>query len=167
MCCIECGDPYVINKHFKLCRRCNNLRLYGNEFGKVYEYIPKPKKLIKTKYTPQKSKGFIQPSKKGSERRDRMIQKDEDLYEKVFNSKPHFCEECGLPLSDQFRDEDGRVIARWQYSHVIPKSIAPQLRHKVENINRLCLKHHEMWENGDKQSMKIYEKNAKNFPSYF
>jgi len=87
------------------------------------------------------------------------IDKDEEFYKECFDQSDHRCEECGKRLNDEFRDDDGRVIARWRYSHIIPKSIAPRLRHIVLNINHLCLEHHEMWENGDKESMNIFEKN--------
>lgn len=96
--------------------------------------------------------------------------KDEELYEKVFNNSNHRCEECGGKLNDVFRDENGKIINRWRYSHVIAKSIAPQLRHKVENINNLCLQDHQKWDfgsNEEKKKMRIYEGNAKRFPQYF
>lgn len=92
---------------------------------------------------------------------------DELFYEKCFNKSDHKCEECGKQLNTDFRDEEGRIVNRWRYSHVIPKSIAPELRHDILNINNLCLFHHMMWENGDKESMKIYEGNVDNFPNFF
>ena len=78
----------------------------------------------------------------------------------------HKCEECNVDLPKKFRNEDGRVIARWRYSHIVPKSIASHLRHKVENINHLCIKCHGIWENGDKHLMKIFSKNYALFPEF-
>lgn len=95
------------------------------------------------------------------------IREDEDFYEECFNNSNHKCEECGKNLPTEFRDDNGKVLARYRYSHVIPKSIAPELRHEEININHLCLEHHQEWENGDKESMKIYLKNKARLPQYF
>lgn len=92
--------------------------------------------------------------------------RDEELYLESFNSSNHECEECGTSLPNEFRDEDQKIIARWRYSHIIPKSIAPDLRHSVENINNLCLNCHSEWENGFKAGMRIFAKNLKKFPNY-
>lgn len=89
------------------------------------------------------------------------IKLDEETYEKVFNSSNHLCEECECQLNIEFRNEDGNVEFRARYSHILPKSVYPKLRNKPQNINNLCLKHHEMWENGDREKMKIYKKNHK------
>jgi len=94
------------------------------------------------------------------------IDRDEAFYLECFNNSNHRCEECGCLLPDEFRDSEGRIIARWRYSHVIPKSIAPHLRHRIENINHLCLTHHSEWENGDKKNMRIFTENAQNFPEF-
>lgn len=97
---------------------------------------------------------------------NKTLERDERFYEECFNLSNHKCEECGAPLPDQFRDEDGRIIARFRYSHVIPKSIAPELRWKIKNINHLCAECHTEWEHGDKINMKIFTENVKNFPNY-
>ena len=91
---------------------------------------------------------------------------DEAFYEECFNSSDHRCEECRKQLPTVFRDEEGKIVARWRYSHVIPKSIAPHLRYVIENINHLCLGCHYRWENGDKSEMKIFTKNLLRFPNY-
>lgn len=153
--CKECGDPRVINKHFCLCIKCNSQRLHKDKPKKIYQF---------KQSKPLKSKGYIKVNQKKTQAK---IDKDEAFYELIFNSHPHICEECGCSLPDQFRDENGKVIARWQYSHVIPKSISPELRHDPKNINRLCLECHSEWENGCKEKMKIYKQNVKNFPRFF
>src|SRR5690554_4983817 len=126
--CNGCNEnTNIVNKHFGLCLRCNQLRLQKNKSSK------------------KKSIGRSSASKAKTEKK---IDEDEEIYERVFNALPCKCEECGAPLPEDFRDENGKVIARYQYSHIIPKSIAAELRHSVENFNRLCLIHHIQWENG-------------------
>lgn len=178
MACRECRqDLPIVNQFHKLCLTCNNIRLHGNKYGKQYDKAVFKIARIKTRNKPSKSLFFTPtPDSKKSEKisfwqnaeKDKVdkIAKDEAFYEKCFNSSDHKCEECGVELPDIFRDENGKVVARWRYSHIIPKSIANELRHNVDNINHLCLQHHKEWENGDKKSMKIYGKNAKKFPNY-
>jgi len=96
------------------------------------------------------------------------IEEDEIFYEECFNAcKIHECEECGKELPDVFRDDDGKVVARWRYSHIVAKSVANYLRHILRNMNHLCLKCHGRWETGDKQNMRIYKGNVKRFPNHF
>lgn len=133
----------MVNKFHKLCVKHNNERLYGNEFGKVYN-------------TPIRKSSPLKRSKKSFE----TVSLDEELYELIFNTHPHECEECGISLPSDFRDDKGKVLARWQYSHILPKSTYPELRHNPLNMNRLCLNHHEKWENGDKKSMSIWKGNV-------
>ena len=87
--------------------------------------------------------------------------------EKCFNQSNHKCEECGKQLPTEFRNEEGKIIARWRYSHIVAKSIAPELRHDTNNINHLCLDHHTQWDFGNKDEMKVYTKNAQKLPKYF
>ena len=141
--CKKCGSKYVVNKFHQLCDRCNKERLHGNKFGKTYKHSPKNKSGLKL-------------SKNASHK----IKVDEEYYEKIFNMKPNLCEECLCQLPQEFRDSEGKVIARWQYSHILPKSTYPEHRHNLMNMNRLCLKHHEKWENGDKKSMRIWKGNV-------
>lgn len=149
--CKKCGfEKYIVNKHYNLCFLCNNSRL---EELKI------------------KSNISISNRKNRSLQRTKLIKgkilADEVFYEECFNSSNHKCEECGCNLPTEFRNEDGKIVARWRYSHIIPKSIAPKLRHDVRNINHLCLKHHIEWENGDKEKMKIYKGNKSLFKQYF
>lgn len=147
--CSKCGNVGdLANKFFKLCLKCNLERLKSNKNKDSKTNI----KLFK--------KSFKKP-------KNSKIKEDEEFYEKCFNMSDHKCEECGCELPDIFKDEDNKIVARWRYSHIIPKSVAIKLRHDTNNINHLCLKHHQMWENGDKKSMKIYAKNSKKFPNYF
>lgn len=157
MSCNKCGgDKKIVNKHFNLCLECNNLRLHGSKYGKQYTYIPK--KFPLRRASRNKSISIRKKIEK--------ISKDENFYKECFDSvEIHKCEECGVKLPSEFKYED-TILARWRYSHVIAKSIAPHLRHVIRNINHLCFKCHYKWDHGDKRSMKIYEKNKKSFPEY-
>ena len=83
------------------------------------------------------------------------------LEERVFEKIPNFCEECNKPLNSEFRDDNGRVANRWQYSHILIKAMWNKQRRDINNCNRLCLKHHDQWEHGNKRSMGIWKENVK------
>ncbi|AGH56771.1 hypothetical protein Phi19:2_gp034 [Cellulophaga phage phi19:2] len=161
--CSKCSTTkHSVNRFFDLCLECNNVRLHGNKFGKTNKISLNNKTKSKTK----KNKSISAPTFEKEVQKISNLQKDEELYEKCFNLSNHLCEECSTQLPTQFRI-DGKIIARYRYSHIIPKSIAPNLRHEVSNINNLCLLCHSKWENGDKSKMKIYSENIKKFPNYF
>lgn len=147
MCCKKCGkDREIVNKHFGLCLICNNERLSGrkvenNNIVRIPHGISTTNKV------------------------QIAIDLDEKFYLECFNNSNHECEECGAPLPTEFRDEKGKVTARWRYSHILPKSVYPEFRHDTRNINHLCLIHHIQWDHGDKTTMKIYGINRKKFPN--
>ena len=97
--------------------------------------------------------------RRDNRKRDKRISDDERVYEMIWNSKEHVCEECGCELGNEFRDFDGVVVDRFRYSHIMPKSTYPRLRHVWINFNLLCIDCHQCWENGEKEKMKIWEKN--------
>lgn len=134
--CKKCGYSHVVNKHFQLCLYCNNIRLYGNKYGK--------------RYKPLKNKL--------SNKAINTIEKDEELYEKVFNSSNHCCEECGARLNTTFRDPYGQIIYRFRYAHRFPKSIYPEWRHKKWNIMNLCFNCHQRYDFKDKKNMNVWVK---------
>jgi uncharacterized protein YecE (DUF72 family) len=165
--CKECnGSKKIVNKHFGLCQECNNIRLHGSKYGKTYTIS---KKEIKPLRTSKKSvkKSLFSNVKATPKKNVERIKKDEIFYEECFNLSNHKCEECGTQLPTEFRNDEGDVNARWRYSHIVAKSIAPELRHNTNNINNLCLKHHTQWDHGDKENMKIYNKNKDRLPRYF
>jgi len=164
--CKECGSEYVTNKWFKLCSGCNNKRIHGNQFGKPIVYIDNKIKPLKTTLIKRViDKGVI--SKKTKEKKvGRNLEADEQLYERVFNNSNHKCEECNKDLPTNFRNDEGFIEARFRYSHVIPKSIAPELRHEDNNINNLCMPCHHKWDFGIRTEMSIYIKNQLNYPNY-
>jgi hypothetical protein len=149
MCCNKCGkDLEIVNKHFGLCFFCNQIRLQYNKVA-------------------SKPVERIIHSKKQVNKTQRKIDEDEEFYLLCFNNSNHICEECGSPLPTDFKDPSGKIIARYRYSHILPKSIYPELRHRLENINHLCLIHHIQWDHGDKTTMKIYSLNCKKFHNNF
>ena len=169
--CKQCGSKYVTNKWFKLCSGCNNKRIHGNEYGKPIDYKEKeikPIRASKSKSTNKRiiDKGKAKVSKDNKSKTTKKIELDEIFYEKCFKLSNHKCEECSEKLPDEFRNDEGKVIYRARYSHIVPKSIASELRHVVNNINHLCIKCHQKWDFGDKKEMKIYSKNQLMFPNY-
>lgn len=168
MACLKCNrDISLVNKFHKLCLECNNIRLHGSKFGKQYKNTLKVNKPLKSARNSRKEKvRRIDHSIKEPEKAS-MVELDEIFYEECFNScKKHECEECSRELPNYFRNEDGKIEARFRYSHIIAKSIAPELRHTLKNINHLCVLCHSKWDHGDSKSMKIYNKNKKRLPNY-
>ena len=169
--CKKCKvSSTIVNKHFGLCLDCNNKRLHGSKFGKQYKLTSNNKKPLKSNINrlDHKVKQGTKPTKKEVHKKvGKNLLLDEVFYEKAFNSSDHKCEECNKQLPTEFRDDDGNIIARWRYSHIVAKSIAPELRHDLKNINHLCLEHHTQWDFGNKAKMKIYIKNAEKLPRYF
>jgi len=160
MVCVKCGSKWVVNKTHCLCDECNYFRLHG--FTKKEAQISKQKSKKVVKY--QIKRKPLKTSSKSREKRKLVLEKDRETYLKVFNSKPHVCEECRLNnkitrLPDEFEDEDGNINAIWQYSHIMTKSAFPEYRNNPLNFNRLCLEHHQVWEFGDREKMKIFTLN--------
>jgi 5-methylcytosine-specific restriction endonuclease McrA len=159
----------IVNSHFQLCIKCNESRLNEGKEPKAYKSLSSNKKPLIRKVsapTDKSKKSLFVPQMNKTKTTKEKIQEDEVFYKKCFDKSNHKCEECSRPLPDFFRDENGKVAARWRYSHVIPKSIAPELRHNLNNINNLCLECHSMWENGNKSEMSIFLTNYGNFPDY-
>ena len=164
--CKSCNiEKNIINKHFGLCQECNNERLHGSKYGKTYTMSKKEIKPLRSRKNKAKKSLFssVQATPKRNIKR---LAEDEAFYQECFDLSNHKCEECGVGLPDEFRNDEGKINARWRYSHIIAKSIAPELRHDTNNINHLCLKHHTQWDHGDKKSMKIYQSNKLKVPNY-
>ena len=160
------GSKSIVNKHFGLCQECNNIRLHGSKYGKTYIVSKKDIKPLRRRKKDSKKSLFSNVKPTAKRNVDRLA-KDEAFYQECFNMSDHKCEECGKQLPTEFRDDEGNVNARWRYSHIVAKSIAPELRHDTNNINHLCLEHHTQWDFGNKHDMKIYTKNAEKLPKYF
>ena len=170
MSCKKCKkEKPIANKFHGLCLICNNKRLEASK-NKSKVNIPKSKKSVlkdisvRLKRNVDPNKGVIK--KKSKKTSNNKIVLDELFYEKCFHNSDHKCEECEKQLPKKFRDDNGRVLARFRYSHIVAKSIAPNLRHDENNINHLCHTCHFKWDMGDKKSMKIYEKNRLKYPHF-
>lgn len=163
--CIKCPRKNVQVNSKGICSEC----VYEINHGKTRFEVAlekeksRPKKIYELKKTPLKpSKKRLKqiPIKKRiTERGIKQIELDELTYEEVFNLKPCQCEECGTQLPDRFRDDEGRVIYKTQYSHILGKQAYPEFRNDKRNFNRLCGADHDQWEFGEKEKMKIFEKN--------
>lgn len=70
----------------------------------------------------------------------------------IWDHKPHYCEECMKPLHD---------YSAVYCSHILTRGAHPEMAHDPRNINILCFRHHNQWENGDKKSMRIYPGNMR------
>jgi hypothetical protein len=81
------------------------------------------------------------------------IDLDTKFYEEIWSERPHYCEECDKYLGEKWE--------RYMFSHILSKGSQPRLRHNKDNVNLLCLEHHQTWEFGDKKSMNIYPENEK------
>lgn len=101
-----------------------------------------------------------QKLKKFSDKMVALHEKDTIFYQKIWNKRKHYCENCGKFLGDNFRDLKGHIIT-YRYAHIIPKSIYPYLRHYDKNIMLLCLNCHTSFDNSPKEiveKMKCYDK---------
>lgn len=147
-----CQDCVFINNHNGLSRQEVYLqRSKERNIDKVNKPSIFKSKVVKT--------SKIQVKSNTLEKRREILLKDEETYEKVFNMKPSVCEECDCRLPDQFRDVEGNIIYRSQYSHILSKGAYPEFRHNPLNFNRLCFKCHHEYEFGDRLGMKINELN--------
>ena len=69
----------------------------------------------------------------------------------IWDNKPHYCEECMKPL---------REYSAVYCSHILSRGAHPDMAWDARNINILCHRHHEQWEdNTQRHKMRIYEKN--------
>lgn len=155
--CKNCGEEKrIANKWHKLCHKCNLKRLEALKQSKVYEHTKTRIKSLRLDINSQKLQYNISSHKA---KKKTMLELDEEFYKTCFEKSDHKCEECKTDLPTEFKNESGELIARWRYSHILPKSIFPQFRHNTDNINHLCLRCHQQWDFGNKKSMFIYVKN--------
>lgn len=77
---------------------------------------------------------------------------NEKFYRYMWENKPHYCEECLKPLQN---------YSSAFISHILSRGAHPEMAHDVRNINILCLPHHNKWENGDREKMRIFQSNKK------
>lgn len=77
---------------------------------------------------------------------------NERFFRWIWNNKPHYCEECMRPL---------REYSAVYCSHILSRGAHPEIAHDPRNINILCHRHHEQWEVGNRESMRIYPGNQR------
>lgn len=64
--------------------------------------------------------------------------------------KDKVCEECRRPLYE---------FSPTFISHILSRGAHPACAYDCRNFNLLCLNCHSVWENGDRENMRIYTKN--------
>jgi hypothetical protein len=136
--CKDCKKSFFIqNKNKHLCSDCVFKR---NHEGKSKADV----------YRERCSNNF----EKALERKKR----DERWYKYLHDILPNKCNECGKPLNKKFR-ENGKILNKWQYSHIYSKGAYPKYRWHKANGERLCFSCHQRWDFGDRENMKIFQKN--------
>jgi len=157
--CIQCGYSKLLNAK-SICPDCVFM---NNHDGKTKIEVYNAMKIRNSKNKSKKKRNIHQVCQrtKKKEERDIILQKDRETYLKVFENNPPFCEECGTKLPEEFETWEGRIIMVSQYSHILTKGAHKEFRHNPKNFNRLCQIHHDQWEFGDREKMKIYETNQK------
>lgn len=102
-------------------------------------------------------RSYIKPiSKSGAQQ----LVLDEKTYELVWSMhSSKTCENCGVFLGDDLRDENGRLRRKENFSHILPKGAYPEFRNNPMNFNLLCMSCHSLWEFGKRESTNVFEKN--------
>lgn len=77
---------------------------------------------------------------------------NERFFRWIWNHKLHYCEECMKPLNG---------YSAVYCSHIITRGSHPEMAHDPRNINILCFEHHNNWENGNRERMRIYPANQR------
>ena len=77
---------------------------------------------------------------------------NEKFYRWCWEHNPHICEETMRPL---------RAYSATFISHILTRGAHPEMAHDPRNVNILCLAAHNQWENGNREDMRIYQKNLR------
>ena len=77
-------------------------------------------------------------------------EENERFYRWCWEHKLHVCEECMRPLHQ---------YSATYVSHILTRSAHPAMAHDPRNVNILCFSHHNTWENGKRENMRIYRSN--------
>lgn len=76
---------------------------------------------------------------------------NQKFYRYAWNRKAfHRCEECMKPLP--------KYSATF-VSHILSRGAHPETAYDLRNFNILCKECHDRWENGDREEMRIYNRN--------
>lgn len=79
-----------------------------------------------------------------------VVQANQRFYYWCWEHKSNYCEECAKPLHN---------YSSVFISHILTRGARPEIAHDPRNVNILCYKHHEQWETGKRQLMRIYKTN--------
>lgn len=79
-------------------------------------------------------------------------EENQRFYRWCWEHKAHICEECMRPL---------REYSATYVSHILTRAAHPEIAHDPRNVNILCFNHHSVWENGNRENMRIYLGNMK------
>lgn len=74
------------------------------------------------------------------------------FYDYCLKAFPHICEECRKPVAH---------ASATNVSHILSRGAHPDKAHDPRNVNILCYACHARWENGNRESMRIFEKNQR------
>ena len=85
-------------------------------------------------------------------RADNVQRANSRFYHYCWENSDKICEECQRPLNN---------YSPVYISHIKTRGSHPEMAFDPRNVNILCYKHHNMWENGDKEKMRIYPRNMK------
>lgn len=77
---------------------------------------------------------------------------NEKFYRWVWDHKPHICEECMKPLNG---------YSATYVSHICSRGSEPMMAHDPRNVNILCFRCHAKYENGNRESMRIWRKDER------
>ena len=77
---------------------------------------------------------------------------NEKFYRWCWQHRQHICEETMISLHE---------YSAVYISHILSRGAHPEMAHDPRNINILCARAHAQWENGDRRSMRIYERNQR------
>lgn len=77
---------------------------------------------------------------------------NEKFYRWVWDHKPHICEECMKPLNG---------YSATYVSHICSRGSEPMMAHDPRNVNILCFRCHTKYENGNRESMRIWRKDER------
>lgn len=91
----------------------------------------------------------LQESKFGT--RKNIPAMNQKFFHWIWLHKDHFCEECGRPLLE---------YSATFCSHILSRGAYPEMAIDPRNINILCFNHHQQYEFGNRDIMRITKKNA-------
>lgn len=77
-------------------------------------------------------------------------QENERFYKWCWEHYPHICMETMRPL---------RQYSATFVSHILTRGAHPEMAHDPRNVNILCFEMHNKWENGLRETMRIYRIN--------